>query len=163
MLHLKRAWYAETQCERNLNCQRWILWRDWFVWQCSRWKIAMNKQQSTRTQLHGKCCKWSIWRILLICLNSQLTHKYTFCIFRDLLQLLWFRKQKKGSTLILHPCNLIINKKENRNTWQNQERGKHSIIEGSSLLSTLNGRSLIGSLTTRSKGSIDPLLRGAND
>ena len=57
MVHtvFKRAWYAETECESNLNCQRRILWRDWFVW---RWK----------------CRKWSIWRILLICLTSQLTH-----------------------------------------------------------------------------------------
>ena len=55
--------------------------------------------------------KWSIWRILLICLTSQLTHKSTICIFRDLLQLLWFRKRKKWSTLKLHPCNLWIEKK----------------------------------------------------
>ena len=91
MVHtvLKRAWYAETECESNLNCQRRILWRDWFVWQ---WK----------------CRKWSIWRILLICLTSQLTHKSTICIFRDLLQLLWFRKRKKGSTLKLHPWNSFL-------------------------------------------------------
>ena len=55
--------------------------------------------------------KWSIWRILLTCLTSQLMHKSTICIFRDLLQLLWFRKRKKGKTLKLHPCNLWIEKK----------------------------------------------------
>ena len=27
---IKRAWYAETECESNLNCQRRILWRDRF-------------------------------------------------------------------------------------------------------------------------------------
>ena len=32
MVHtvFKRAWYAETECESNLNCQRRILWRDRF-------------------------------------------------------------------------------------------------------------------------------------
>ena len=41
-----------------LSCQRRILLRDWFVWQCFRRKIAMDKHQSARTQL--QCRKWFI-------------------------------------------------------------------------------------------------------
>lgn len=60
----KRAWYAKGECESTLNCKSLILSRDWFVWQSSRKKIAMDKNfiysnccdfKNERKEVHSNC------------------------------------------------------------------------------------------------------------
>lgn len=107
---VKRAWNAKTECESTLNCQLDEFYRETDLFGSAPeekllW-TSINPRDLSYT--NGKCQKWSIWRILLICLTSQLTHKSTIFIFRHLLQLLWSRKRNKGSLL---PCNLWIENK----------------------------------------------------
>ena len=82
-----RAWNAKTECESTLiqtvkdefyretdlfgsDPEEKLLW------------TTINPRALSYT--NRKCRKWSIWRILLICLTSQLKHKSTICIFRHL-------------------------------------------------------------------------------